>query len=57
VAEITAQLYPAVGSELNFAARAMVHAQLIALVRLGNVSTDGEASADSTYRLQGESKL
>ena len=40
ISEITAQLYPAIGSELNFAARAMVHAQLLALIRLGQVAAD-----------------
>jgi len=55
VAEITAQLYPAVGSELNFAARAMVHAQLIALLQQGKVSVDGPANADSVYRLRARS--
>jgi hypothetical protein len=53
IPEITAQLYPAIGSELNFAARAMVHAQLLALIRLGQVTADSAASLTSVYRLVG----
>ncbi len=51
IPEIAAQLYPAIGAELNFAARAMVHAQLIALIRLGEVTADSAASSTSVYRL------
>jgi glyoxylase-like metal-dependent hydrolase (beta-lactamase superfamily II) len=51
IPEITAQLYPAIGSPLNFAARAMVHAQLLAFIRLGKVTTDASAGLGSAYQL------